>query len=79
MQKFTFAFWCWSEEQDAHDDEGDVDDFIRKVFGTDVFRDLYNLTQYTALWFGMILSLCIFVNRGMWHGKTNLEVWVWDR
>ena len=63
MQKFTFAFWCWSKEQDAHDDEGDVDDFIRKVFGTDVLQDLYNLTQYTALWFGMIL--CIFVKCGM--------------
>ena len=56
-----------------------MDDFIRKVFGTDVFQDLYNLTQYTALWFGMILSLCIFVNRGMWHGNPNLVVWVWDR
>ena len=56
-----------------------MDDFIRKVFGTDVFRDLYNLTQYTALWFGMTLSLCIFVNRGMWHGNPNLVVWVWDR
>lgn len=57
MQKFTFAFWCWSEEQDAHDDEGDVDDFIRKVFGTDVLQDLYNLTQYTALWLYDIVSV----------------------
>ena len=42
-----------------------MDDFIRKVFGTDVLQDLYNLTQYTALWFGMISSLCIFVKCGM--------------
>ena len=27
----------------------------------------------------MILSLCIFVKCGMWHGKTNLVVRVWDR
>ena len=57
---------------------GILDDILRKAFGTDVLQDLYNLTQYTPLCFGMISSLCILVC-GMWHGKTNLIVWVWDR
>ena len=34
-----------------------MDDFIRKVFGTDVLQDLYNLTQYTALWLYDIVSV----------------------
>ena len=55
MQKFASEFWCWSEEQEAHD--GDIDDFLRKVFGTDVLQDLYNLTQYTALWLYDIVSV----------------------